>query len=378
MRAENLGILIAELGIKVITGIPDSTLQEFCAYLDSEGKEVFEKHIVPANEGAAVGIAIGEYLSTATPACVYMQNSGLGNVVNPVTSLVNNQIYGIPMLFLIGWRGEPGMHDEPQHKFMGEITQRLLEVLDILYDVVDSHTSERKLLEIAQKIKKAFSEKKQYALIVKKGTFEQVHKLEYRNDNILIREDVIRSVVNWLRSEDIVVSTTGKISRELYESMDILKGSHEQAFLCVGGMGYANMIAYQIADRNPGKRVICLDGDGAVLMHMGSLSVIGSHPVDNLIHICLDNEAHESVGGMYTGARGVAYDAVARACGYQNTYCVSSDDQMKEILTQIDRNKGLWFVRVKVNISSRGDLLRPKDSAEENKLHFMKYHGVVQ
>lgn len=375
MKAHILGNFINNLGIRTITGIPDSTLQEFCAFLDSDGKELFDSHIVPANEGAAVGIAIGEYLVTGAPACVYMQNSGLGNVVNPVTSLANNKVYGIPMLFLIGWRGEPGVHDEPQHKFMGEITRGLVEVLDIPYDIIDKTTSEEQLTDIEQRIKRFFSEKKQYAIIIKKGTFESAQKREYQNDNVLVREDVIREITNWLRPEDIVISTTGKISRELYESMDAIKESHEQAFLCVGGMGHANMIAYQMAARNPGKRVVCLDGDGALLMHMGSLAVIGSHPVDNLIHICLDNEAHESVGGMYTGARGVAYDAIAKASGYKNVFCVTSDAQLKDVLRGIENSKGLCFIMIKVTISSRADLIRPKESAEENKIHFMDYHG---
>lgn len=375
MKAHILGNFIKDLGIRTITGIPDSTLQEFCAFLDLDGKEIFDSHVVPANEGAAVGIAIGEYLATGAPACVYMQNSGLGNVVNPVTSLANNKVYGIPMLFLIGWRGEPGVHDEPQHKFMGEITRDLVRDLGIPYDIMDMTTPEEHLADIAQRIKKAFSERKQYAIIIKKGTFEPTQKKEYQNENILVRENVIRMITDWMRPEDVVISTTGKISRELYESMDTIKGTHEQAFLCVGGMGHANMIAYQIAERNPDKRVVCLDGDGALLMHMGSLAVIGSHPVKNLVHICLDNEAHESVGGMYTGARGVAYDAIARASGYQNVFCITCEDQLKNVLAGIKDNNGLYFILIKVAISSRADLIRPKESAEENKIRFMDYHG---
>lgn len=375
MQAKSLGAFIASMGIRIITGIPDSTLQEFCAYLDAEGKALFDRHIVPANEGAAIGIAVGEYLSTASPACVYMQNSGLGNVVNPVTSLANDRVYGIPMLFLIGWRGEPGMRDEPQHKFMGEITRGLLDVLGISCDVVDSSTSEKELSDIADKISRAFREKKQYALIVKKGTFEPVYRPEYRNDNVLVREDVIKTITDWVQPDDMVISTTGKISRELYESMDLIKGSHRQAFLCVGGMGHANMIAYQAAWRNPHKRVVCVDGDGALLMHMGSLPVIGAHPADNLIHICLDNEAHESVGGMYTGARGAGYDAIARSCGYRNTYCISTQEELRDALSNIRRERTLCFARVRVAISSRDTLARPAESAEENKLHFMRYHG---
>ncbi len=373
MKIKMLTKLMCSCGIKVVTGIPDSTLQEFCAYLDEDGKTLFASHIVPANEGAAIGIAIGEYLATGNPACVYMQNSGLGNAVNPITSLANNKVYGIPMLLLVGWRGEPGKHDEPQHKYMGEITEDLLKVLDIPYFIIDSATSEQVLSDVSKEIREIFSKNRQYAILVKRGTFEPTNNVKYRNDNVLIREEVIKKIVNWLHPEDIVISTTGKISRELYENLDKIKEFHDQAFLCVGGMGHANMIAYQIARRNPDKRVICLDGDGALLMHLGSFAVIGSHSLDNLIHICLDNEAHESVGGMYTGARGVAYDAIAKACGYHNVYCISSDGQLEDTLTEIDNNKGMCFVMIKVAISSRADLIRPRESAEENKNIFMDY-----
>lgn len=375
MKVQTLGKIIKNLGIRTITGIPDSTLQEFCVFLDSAGKEMFDNYIVPANEGAAVGIAIGEYLSTGVPACVYMQNSGLGNAVNPITSLANDKVYGIPMLFLIGWRGEPGRQDEPQHKFMGEITSELVELLNISYDIIEAETSEEDLENIRQKIAVAFSEKKQYALVIKRGTFESDYKTTYQNQNVLVREDAIKTITDWLQPEDIVISTTGKISRELYENMDDLKGSHEQAFLCVGGMGHANMIAYQMAKRKPDKRVVCLDGDGALLMHMGSLAIIGCRPVDNLVHICLDNEAHESVGGMYTGAGGTKYGEIAKICGYQNVFCVKTDEELKNVLMRTDVSNGLCFIIIKVAISSRADLIRPKESAEENKIRFMEYHG---
>lgn len=375
MKAKALAKTISSLGIRMITGIPDSTLQEFCACLDGEGREMFDSHIVPANEGAAVGLAVGEYLATGKPACVYMQNSGLGNTVNPITSLANHEVYGIPMLLVIGWRGEPGTKDEPQHKFMGESTEALINTLDIPYSIIDASVSEAALSVISAKITEAFAVKKQYALLVKKGTFEKESKKEYRNNNILIREEAIQAIIRWLQPEDVVVSTTGKISRELYENMNAIKQTHEQAFLCVGGMGHANMIAYQMARRSPDKRVICLDGDGALLMHMGSLAVMGSHPVNNLIHICLDNEAHESVGGMYTGARGIEYGDIAKACGYKSVYSAASEGELQEVLSEAGVSRQMCFISIKVSISSRADLARPKETAQENIAQFMRYHG---
>jgi len=375
MKAKVLAKEISSLGIRMITGVPDSTLQEFCTFLGREDGELFDSHIVPANEGAAIGLAVGEYLATGNPACVYMQNSGLGNTVNPITSLANHKVYGIPMLLLIGWRGEPGTRDEPQHKFMGEITEALISALDIPYSIIDASVPETMLPLISEKIRKAFAERKQYALLIKKGTFEKEGKKEYQNSNILVREKAIREIIQWLQPEDIVVSTTGKISRELYENMNAIKRTHEQAFLCVGGMGHANMIAYQMAKRRPDKRVICMDGDGALLMHMGSLAVMGSHPVNNLIHICLDNEAHESVGGMYTGARGIEYEGVAKACGYKNVYSAESAEVLQDLLKEAGTSQEMCFIRIRVSISSRADLVRPKETAQENAAQFMRYHN---
>lgn len=359
------------LGIETITGIPDSTLKQFCDYIGCNGKKYFKSHIVPADEGAAVGIAIGEYLATGKTACVYMQNSGLGNIVNPITSLVHQDVYGVPMLLLIGWRGEPGIKDEPQHKFMGRVTTGLLELLEIDYTFIDCKTTENEVWSILERAKKSFLSNKQFAIIIKKGTFVKRELCVYENGRDLVRENVIREIVKWMRVDDLIVSTTGKISRELYEQMDLIRGNHSQAFLTVGGMGYAKMIAYGIAQRKRRQRVICLDGDGAILMHMGGMAVIGQHPVNNLIHICLDNEAHESVGGMPTGAAGIDYYRIAQDSGYPCVYKVNTEKKLIKVLEKVNDKKKLTFIQIKVAIGSRVDLGRPKESPEENKREFM-------
>lgn len=364
---------IKELGINTITGIPDSTLQQFCDYICNDGKNIFDRHIVTENEGASVGVAIGEYLATGSPACVYMQNSGLGNVVNPITSLANSDVYGIPMLLIVGWRGEPGTKDEPQHKYMGKITLELLTLLDIPYAVIDSQTTEDELNSFLQNARNAFADNKQYALVIKRDAFEKENKTKYSNDYLMKREQAIDVIVRWLNEDDIVVSTTGKISREIYEKSNAIRGDHKQTFLTVGGMGHANMIAYQIANRKQNQRVICLDGDGALLMHMGSLAVLGQKPANNMVHICLNNEAHESVGGMATGAAGVSYAGIAEKCGYGRVYCVTKEDELQETLAKIRLDHEMVFLEIDVAIGSRDDLGRPKETAEENKLTFMKY-----
>lgn len=373
MQVELLVQKIRELGIETITGIPDSTLKCFCEYIASDGETCFKKHVVTENEGASIGVAIGEYLAVGKPACVYMQNSGLGNIVNPITSLANKEVYGIPILLVVGWRGEPGTKDEPQHKYMGKITNNLLDVLSIEYAVLEKATSESELESMLKRAQECFKRNEQFALIVKSGVLEKTGTLVHQNRNLIKREDAIEKIVRKIEPKDIVVSTTGKISRELYELSEKIHGNHNQLFMSVGGMGHVNMIAYQIASRKPDKRIICLDGDGALLMHMGSMAVIGTNPVNNLIHICLNNDAHESVGGMPTGAVGIKYSDIARSCGYSSVYFVCEDSEIDNKIDQIFRGNELTFLEIAVAVGSREDLGRPKETAEDNKQLFMEY-----
>lgn len=363
--------------ISTLIGVPDSTLKPFCDYLQTnEGAQVF-KHYVPVNEGAAVGMAIGSYLATQKAACVYMQNSGIGNMVNPVTSLANEKVYGIPILFLIGFRGEPGKKDEPQHRFMGEITESMLEVLDIPHAVIGADTTKQDLTEILTSARQTFEENRQFAVVIKKDFFDgETFLHDTDNGNTLIREDAIKEIITSINEEDIVVSTTGKISREVYEQSDAIKGNHRQDFLTVGGMGHASMIALSLAMEKPDKRVYCLDGDGAVLMHMGALAFIANRTPKNLVHICLNNDAHESVGGMPTGCVGTHYAEIAKACGYEQCYTVTDSRELSEVLETVSQNQKLTFIEVKVAVGSRADLGRPKESAKENKQNFMAYHNT--
>ena len=367
---------IKALDIDYMIGVPDSTLRQFCDYLQFEGRGEFS-HFVTPNEGAAVGMAAGVYLSTGKPACVYMQNSGVGNIINPVTSLLNEEVYGIPMLFIIGWRGEPGFHDEPQHKFMGRITQEMLELLEIQYSVIGSTTSEEALEFIFREAEGALLKGKQYAVIVRKDTFDGGNKVEYQNQHLLIREEVIGEILKEVQPSDILVSTTGKISREVYEQSNAILGQHAQEFLTVGGMGHASMIAFGIAETTPSEKVFCIDGDGAVLMHMGALAFIGREQPENVIHICLNNEAHESVGGMPTGAAGQSYGDIAKQCGYRTVYKVETQEGLSEAFAAMRDKEGPVFIEIMVAMDSRKDLGRPKETAAENKNAFMKYHEVI-
>lgn len=375
MKVETIIKQIKGLGIQSIVGVPDSTLKEFCDYMNYENPRNL-KHYVPANEGAAVGLAAGIYLGTGKPACIYMQNSGIGNAANPIISLLNKEVYDIPALFMVGWRGEPGVHDEPQHKFQGMITKELFELLNIKNEVISSNTTDEQLKTIFEVARNELNNNKQFAIIVKKGTFEKRGNKAHKNLYEILREDAIKEILKQIEATDMIVSTTGKISREVYEESDIILGGHKQNFPTVGSMGHSSMIALGLAKEHGNQRIYCIDGDGAVLMHMGSLAFIAKQNPNNLIHIVLNNDAHESVGGMPTCAVDVNIGNIARACGYPKVYHVYSLNELTTVLKKAKATNELCLIEVKVSLESRNDLGRPKESARENKENFMRYHCV--
>lgn len=371
MKADKLLQALEQRGIHTIIGVPDSTLKQFCDGLQNYKGNI--NHYVPVNEGAAVGLAVGSYLADGKPACVYMQNSGIGNAVNPIASLANRDVYGIPMLFLVGWRGEPGVKDEPQHVFQGKITCKLFEVLSIPYEVIDKDTTWEQMESILTEAFEILSGGEQFAIIVRKGTFEKDVPYTWENGNTLNREEALATILKEGGHEAVLVSTTGKISRELYEQSDALYGTHENIFMTVGGMGHASMIALGIAKKRPEEKIICIDGDGAALMHMGALAFISSQSPENFVHIIINNQSHESVGAMPTGCQKVNFSELAKNVGYSWTIRVSTLEELTKVLRNIDEQKGPILVEVLVSLDSRADLGRPKESARENKEAFMEY-----
>lgn len=369
MKVEKFVEGIKSMGIEMYAGIPDSTLRVLC---DRLNKEKTIKHYTPADEGAAAALAMGEYLASGRIGCVYMQNSGIGNIINPLTSLAHSEVYGIPILFLIGWRGEPGKKDEPQHKFMGRITEKLLVDLEIGYSILDENTSERDFEVILLLAKKYMADDRQYALLIKTDFFEAEEESHYVNRYSINREEAIRLILESADSRACFITTTGKISREAYEQSEIIFGSHERIFMTVGGMGYASLVAVGIALYQKSRRIYCLDGDGAVLMHMGNMAFSGQLRLENLVHICLNNEAHESVGGMPTGVGSFSYAEMALKAGYQYAARVSTFDELKKELHLINKRRESIFLEICVRISSRKDLGRPRESPEENKDQFIK------
>lgn len=368
MKAEEF---VKALECDYFVGVPDSQLKELCNYLVTE-KEMGKEHMIAANEGNCVGLAAGYYLATGKIPAVYMQNSGLGNIVNPAASLLHPKVYGIPCVFIVGWRGEPGVHDEPQHIFQGEVTETLLKDLEMQYQIVDKDTETAEIKETMQGFRTRLQQGESVAFLVRKGAFVSESKVSYKNSNTLTREAVIEEIVK-AAGEGIVVSTTGKASRELFEIRERLRQGHEKDFLTVGSMGHASSIALEIALRKTAERVWCIDGDGAALMHMGAMAVIGSRKPENLVHILINNEAHETVGGMPTVADSVDFLKIAEGCGYQKTYRVQDEEGLALALTMVGSEKELTFLEIKCNLFSRKDLGRPTTTAKENKENFMRY-----
>lgn len=373
MKVETFIEAIRQVQIQTIAGVPDSLLSQFCDYLNQEGKAEFQ-HYTPANEGAAVGIAAGAYIASGHPALVYMQNSGIGNTINPIASLLHKDVYEIPMLFLIGWRGEPGKHDEPQHIYQGKITCQLCTDMEIAYEIIDETTTQEQLQEIFAQVKDAFAQKQQFAIIVRKNTFEKRSGSSYQNTYSMVREDAIQTILKAVDPDSAIVSTTGKISREVYEQSDFLFHTHERCFLTVGSMGHASMLAFGMAKQWKDKQLVCIDGDGAALMHMGALAFLGNQKPKNLLHIVLNNEAHESVGGMPTGAPSQSYAAIAKSCGYPYTAQVSDGTALITALQEAQQQASLAMIEVMVKQGSRSDLGRPKETPQENKMAFMSFH----
>lgn len=367
MRAEDF---IEVLESDFFTGVPDSQLKCFCDCLMNKYGIDSKHHLIAANEGNCVGIAAGYHLATGRIPVVYMQNSGEGNIVNPVASLLHEKVYAIPMIFVIGWRGEPGIHDEPQHVYQGEITLKILELLQIDYYVIDDTVSLEKLKQDYVNLRKRMEDNKSIAFVIKKNALTFDGGIHYNNDNNLLREEVIEHIVQ-VSGNDYIISTTGKTSRELFEIRERNKQSHKHDFLTVGSMGHASSIALGVAINQPMKRIWCIDGDGAMLMHMGAIGVIGSVRPKNMIHVLINNFSHETVGGMPTVVSGIDVQLLAKACGYKNIYSVDSLEKLDNVLRTIKKLNELSFIEIKTAIGARKDLGRPTTTAKYNKEIFM-------
>ncbi len=365
---------LRENGIDCFAGVPDSLLKNICAYITDHFDA--QHNVIAANEGAAVGLAVGHYLATGQPACVYMQNSGEGNIINPLASLTDPEVYNIPVLLLIGWRGRPGVHDEPQHVKQGKVTTGLLNTMGINFDVLSKE--EDKAEKQIDKAVAALKNKDVYALVIEKDTFED-YKLQNveKNDLTMSREEAIQTVAAALGEKDCIVSTTGMISRELFEYRAAMNQGHERDFLTVGSMGHASQIALGIAMAKPDRTVWCFDGDGAAIMHMGSMAIVANKAPKNYVHVVFNNGAHDSVGGQPTVGLKIDLPAVAKAVGYKAAITVASKDELEKELSTLTSHLsslgGPVLLEVKVKKGNRKDLGRPTTTPIQNKDALMTF-----
>ena len=360
-------------GIDFYTGVPDSFLKGLCDELFARFGTDSPHHIVAHNEGGAIGLCAGHYLATGKPALCYMQNSGLGNAVNPLTSLTDPQVYSVPCLLVIGWRGEPGVKDEPQHIKQGAITLSLLDLLGIPYKILSPDTS-------AENFHAAFSclaDTLQYgrpaALVVRKGSLSSNLHPVHVNDASLTREKAAKIILQAAGKDDCFVSTTGKLSREVFEIRETRKEDHSRDFLTVGSMGHASMIALGIAEAKPERRIWCLDGDGAVMMHLGALPLIAQRAPANFVHTVIDNGAHETVGGMPVCSGALNLTALAEAAGYKEVITADSEASLCDALKKAASLPGPLFLVIRCACGARSDLGRPTTTPIQNRDSFMNY-----
>lgn len=371
IRPEYFYNTLRGMGIDFYTGVPDSLLKDICAYITDHADR--KNNIIAANEGGAVGLAAGYHLATGNIPVVYMQNSGLGNTVNPLMSLTDSDVYRIPVLLVIGWRGEPGVHDEPQHVKQGKTTLPLLDAMEIRHEIMSGDEAELEK-QLAGGVRYMKETGRAFALVVKKGTFGK-YKLQNGTHNpyTMEREEAIKAVAGAMDVKDIVVSTTGKISRELFEHRTATGEGHSRDFLTVGSMGHASQIALGIALNRPERNVYCFDGDGAAIMHMGGMGIVASMLPGNFYHIVFNNGAHDSVGGQPTIGFDIDLPKIAAGCGYKTVMSVATRSELDAILPTLTALPAPLLLEIKVKKGSRDDLGRPTTTPVENKEALMSF-----
>ncbi len=363
--------LLADNNINFFTGVPDSLLKQLCLCIDDNVSN--DRHIITANEGNAIALATGYHVGTGKLALVYMQNSGLGNAINPLLSLADPEVYSIPMLLLIGWRGESGVKDEPQHVKQGKVQLDLLDSINLPYNIISSDDTDWKQ-KITKGIEISVSENCPYAIIVKKGTFEKYDVVEDKIETeLMTREKALKILLKYIPNDAVIVSTTGKTSREIFEIREKNNEPHYKDFLTVGSMGHCSSIALGIALSQAKRKVICIDGDGAFLMHLGALSTIAKIQPSNFYHILMNNYVHESVGGQKTAIDSIDVKGLVRATNYKNIIGVDTTDELIKNMGDFFKNIGPSFLEIKLNPGSRTDLGRPTIKPTDNKRNLIEF-----
>lgn len=345
---------LKKMGIDFYTGVPDSLLNNFCLYMVQNIPD--GQHVMAANEGNAVAIAAGHYMATGKIPIVYMQNSGIGNATNPLLSLTHDCVYGIPMILVIGWRGDPAINDHAQHKKQGELTPVLMKDMDIPYEILDDENT------VIQKFEWAVSKTKEIsspvALIAKKAILtEKVKKQEYPESGLMNREEAVSAVVDVLGEDAIYLGTTGRATREVHEQLKIHGVSEGHEFQNVGSMGHVSSVGLGIALAKPEQKVVVFDGDAATVMHMGALATNCRYKAGNMIHIVLNNGVNESVGGQPSAGYLVDLTKIAAACGYKTSVHAVTRKEELQTLVREHKNDGMpLFIDVHVRQGIRSDM----------------------
>ena len=363
--------LLADRKVNFFTGVPDSLLKQLCLCIAANVSS--DKHIIAANEGNAIALATGYHLGTGKMALIYMQNSGLGNAINPLLSLADPEVYSIPMLILIGWRGEPGVNDEPQHIKQGKVQLDLLDSINLPYDIIFADDAKWKQ-KITKGIDVAISENRPYAIVVKKGTFEKYSVIETEVESeLMVREEALEMLLKHIPNDAVIVSTTGKTSREIFEIREKNNEPHFKDFLTVGSMGHCSSIALGIALAQPERKVICIDGDGAFLMHMGSLAATGKSQPKNLYHILMNNYVHESVGGQETAIDSIDVHKIVKSANYKNIIGIDTPENLSRYILRFLENDGPGFLEIRLKPGSRTELGRPTIKPIDNKYNLIEF-----
>ncbi len=357
-----------ELGFDTAVGVPDSTFKGLISYFSSQA---LFRHIIASNECEAMGIAAGYYLAHRAPALVYMQNSGFCKSLNPYTSMLSADVYGIPALMLVGWRGEPGLKDEPQHKMMGRIMLDLFKTMEIEYSILDESQWENQLSAARDYLSRC---RRPFIIAVKSKLFDDFKiplKEECRAS--MTREEALDIIVGNTSNRTVFISTTGKTSRELFEIREQRGQSHGPDFYTVGSMGCASAIAFGVGLADSPREIFILDGDGAAIMQLGSMATIGHYKNPHLKHIILDNHAHESTGGQPTVSGSIDFIAIGRACGYEYAASVDNPADLKKSLQSLENNGLLSLLVVRIKKGSRPNLGRPTTTPRENRDAFITF-----
>ena len=355
IKTNSLISLLKKNNSNFFTGVPDSVLKELSYFLQKKDKK---NHIIATNEGSAVSIGIGHYLSTKNIPCIYMQNSGLSNALNPLISIAHEKVYSIPLILIIGWRGSPKIKDEPQHNVKGKITESILKLLNIKYTIIRSNTD---LKKFDKQIKIAIKKNTIVACLIEQGTLEKIKKVNKKKDFYkLDKEFFLKTLLLSLKKNTKIISSTGYNSRELMYLRDKYKLNKSSDFYMVGGMGHTASVAlgYSLSSK---KKTICIDGDGSFLMHLGSIKTAGTFANKNFKYILLNNNSHDSVGGQNTYANEVDFKKLSKSLGFKNFYSINNNINLKKNIKSFLSSNNLSFLEVKVSSSKIKKLPRPTD-----------------